>query len=76
MENSKFILTAIEVAGIQNYIFGSNELKENVGASELVRQATEEKAFEVILEDLKLKSNLRSNYAICLLYTSPSPRDS
>lgn len=33
-------LTQIEVSGIQEYIFGSNNLKQNIGASELVTQAT------------------------------------
>ncbi len=33
-------LTQIEVSGIQDYIFGSNNLKQNIGASELVTQAT------------------------------------
>ena len=33
-------LTQIEVSGIQDYIFGSNNLKQNIGASELVVKAT------------------------------------
>ena len=33
-------LTQIEVSGIQDYIFGSNNLKQNIGASELVAKAT------------------------------------
>lgn len=33
-------LTLIEATGIQSYIFGSNQLRQNIGASELVRQAT------------------------------------
>ncbi len=33
-------LTQIEVSGIQDYIFGSNNLKQNIGASELVTKAT------------------------------------
>ena len=35
-----YTLTVIDVTGIQNYIFGSNRLAENVGASQLVYQAT------------------------------------
>lgn len=34
-------LLLVEASGIQNYIFGSNQLAQNIGASELVRQATE-----------------------------------
>jgi len=36
----KLTVTVVDTAGIQNYIFGSNVLKHNVGASELVRCAT------------------------------------
>lgn len=41
-----FTLTILDTVAIQNYIFGSNRLKENVGASELVKQATETWAYE------------------------------
>lgn len=34
------IAMLIEASGIQDYIFGSNELAQNIGASELVTQAT------------------------------------
>jgi len=33
-------LTVIDTPGIQSYIFGSNRLRENIGASELVRRVT------------------------------------
>lgn len=35
-----YTLTLIDVTGIQNYIFGSNRLAENEGASHLVHEAT------------------------------------
>src|SRR4051812_20536798 len=35
-----FILSVLDTTGIQDYIFGSNRLRENVGASFLVEQAT------------------------------------
>jgi hypothetical protein len=35
-------LVLVEASGIQEYIFGSNQLAQNIGASELVRRATEE----------------------------------
>ena len=41
-----FTLTALDVTGIQRYIFGSNRLQENIGASDLVHQATRQWAFE------------------------------
>ncbi len=37
----EYILTVLDTPGIQSYIFGSNRLRENIGASELVRRATE-----------------------------------
>ena len=39
-----------EVAHVQSYIFGSNRLKENVGASYLVASATEDWAFETLIK--------------------------
>lgn len=36
----KCVITVVDTAGIQGYIFGSNRLRENVGASELVALAT------------------------------------
>ncbi len=47
-ERQEFILVAVDTAGIQSYIFGSNRLKENIGASYLVKQATEDWAFEAL----------------------------
>ena len=37
---AKKILTLLEAAGIQEYIFGSNQLAQNIGASELVTLST------------------------------------
>jgi hypothetical protein len=34
------ILTVVDNSGIQNYIFGSNRLKDNIGGSQLVWEAT------------------------------------
>ena len=39
---SKYIATVIDTTGIQPYIFGSNRLRENIGGSYLVEQATNE----------------------------------
>src|SRR5919199_5346223 len=39
---SEYIATVIDTTGIQPYIFGSNRLRENIGASYLVAQATDE----------------------------------
>ncbi len=42
MEESKKYVTLIEVGKKQNYIFSSNRLSENVGASIIIRKVTEE----------------------------------
>ena len=38
-------LTVLDVTSIQRYVFGSNRLQENIGASELVHRATHQWAF-------------------------------
>ena len=47
---AELILTLIDTTGIQDFIFGSNRLRENIGASELVEQATKEWAKACIME--------------------------
>ena len=42
----KIVLTMTDTAGIQSYVFGSNRLRENIGASYLVNQATQEWAYQ------------------------------
>jgi phage repressor protein C with HTH and peptisase S24 domain len=42
----KVVLTMIDTAGIQSYVFGSNRLRENIGASYLVNQATQDWAYQ------------------------------
>ncbi len=42
-------VTVIDTAGIQNYIFGSNILKQNVGASELVHCATQDRVYQELV---------------------------
>lgn len=43
-----FTLTVLDTTGIQPYIFGSNRLRENIGASYLVSQATDDWAREAL----------------------------
>lgn len=47
------ILTGIDTTGIQNYIFGSNKLRESIGASEIIRLATSDWVKECLFEDRK-----------------------
>ena len=37
---SIYTLVAVDVSGIQDYVFGSNKLQHIIGASELVHRAT------------------------------------
>lgn len=47
-ESTSFYLVVADTAHIQPYIFGSNRLRENVGASYLVSCATKEWAYEAV----------------------------
>jgi len=44
----KLVVTILDSAGIQPYIFGSNKLRENIGASYLVKQAAGDWAKEAL----------------------------
>ena len=46
--STTYYLTLVTVAGVQSYIFNSNRLAENIGASYLVKQATEGWCFEAL----------------------------
>ncbi|MBU0510286.1 MAG: hypothetical protein KJ638_01100 [Chloroflexi bacterium] len=48
---SEYTLMLIEATGIQDYIFGSNQLAQNIGASELVTQATTDWVVETLNTD-------------------------
>lgn len=42
------VLTLLEVTGIQSYIFGSNQLAQNIGASELVARSTTKMVVDIL----------------------------
>jgi hypothetical protein len=56
----KLFLTVIDSTGIQPYIFGVNRLRENIGASYLVAQATEDWVHNAIKSIQGLRYNLDS----------------
>jgi len=47
-QDQTFRLLAVDTAGIQSYIFNSNRLRENIGASYLIKLATEEWVLETL----------------------------
>jgi len=49
----------LDTSGIQNYIFNSNRLQENIGASELVHRATTLWAFQA-LDELGFRHNVQT----------------
>jgi hypothetical protein len=72
---SEYILTIIDTTGIQPYIFNSNRLRENIGASYLVSQATnqwvKDKLEEIgVPEDRQQEPIETSNLAAELIYAS------
>ncbi len=44
-------LVQVEASGIQDYLFGSNNLRQNIGASELVARVTTERVIAVSLNE-------------------------
>jgi CRISPR/Cas system-associated protein Cas10 (large subunit of type III CRISPR-Cas system) len=61
----EFTVTVIDIVGIQEYIFGSNNLKQNVGASGLVNFVTQDMIYDELI--LTGKTNIErdktsSNY--------------
>lgn len=55
----KVTLVQVEVSGIQGYLFGSNNLRQNIGASERVARATTEQVITVLTESLQVPHNVR-----------------
>lgn len=47
---TEYFLTAIDTTGIQKYVFGSNNLKQIVGASGLINWATNDLVYENLVE--------------------------
>jgi hypothetical protein len=44
-----YYLIAVDTVGIQPYLFGSNRLRENIGASEIVARVTEQWVYETVV---------------------------
>jgi hypothetical protein len=59
MSNGKYTLTLLDTSGIQDYIFSSNRLQENIGASELVYRATTLWVFQALEEAGSKQHNIQ-----------------
>ena len=57
---NEYYLTLLEVSGIQEYVFGSNELVQNLAASERVSQVTGSWVVET-LDDETITHNAKRN---------------
>jgi hypothetical protein len=55
---TQYTLTLLDTTGIQDYIFSSNRLQENIGASELVYRATTLWVFEALKETVGKAHNI------------------
>jgi hypothetical protein len=64
-----FTLTLLDTTGIQDYIFASNRLQENIGASELVYRATSLWAFEALEDAVGKSHNVKPPQDLQLDYT-------
>jgi len=51
---TQYTVTVIDTTGKQNYIFNSNRLRENIGASFLLSQATKDWIKETLKQELNL----------------------
>jgi hypothetical protein len=54
---TQFTITVIDTTGKQNYIFNTNRLRENIGASFLLSQATKEWIEEILDTSLRIPKN-------------------
>jgi len=55
---AEYTLILYEVTGIQNYVFRSNHLAQNIGASEIVEQVSKSWLVE-ILDSMSLRTNAK-----------------
>lgn len=56
--SGKYTLTLLDTSGIQDYIFSSNRLQENIGASEIVYRAATLWAFKALEEAVGAAHNI------------------
>lgn len=57
--SNTYYLVAVDVSGIQDYVFRTNDLQHHLGASELVRQATTTWVRECLPEPYNVDQDMR-----------------
>lgn len=55
---NKKTITVLDTTGIQNYVFNSNRLRENIGASQLVYEATKDWIDKILQENTHLQAEV------------------
>ncbi|MEH2030751.1 MAG: hypothetical protein V7K67_13935 [Nostoc sp.] len=54
---TQFTITVVDTTGKQNYIFNTNRLRENIGASFLLSKSTKEWVEEILQTNLGVPKN-------------------
>lgn len=68
-------LVLLDVGAIQEYIFGSNHLAQNIGASEIVARVTSEWVVTTLHDDLKVATNVTWDETQGVIYVEHSLKD-
>ncbi len=55
---NKKTVTVLDTTGIQNYVFNSNRLRENIGASQLVHEATDVWIRSIAQKNIRLETEV------------------
>ena len=58
-------LMLVEATGIQEYVFGSNQLAQNIGASELVQRATTDWVYDLLPQPHNVRPDSRRVEGVC-----------
>jgi len=72
---NQYTLTLLDTTGIQDYIFNSNRLQENIGASELVYRATTLWVFKALEDAVGKSHNVKPPQNLQLDFTASAIED-
>lgn len=71
----EYTLVLLDVGAIQEYIFGSNHLAQNIGASEIVARVTSEWVVTTLRHDLTVATNVTWDETQGVIYSEKSLKD-